>query len=112
MVSPERPRNQNESESILENDNSEREEREPVRTKKDLEHLKGILWKELITKEDKNLLPITKYTKQRHDDLKMIVGWEGRGMKKFLEIKSNIKKFKDQHVATFQEIGEQSLVPP
>lgn len=91
-------------------DNSDvEEEPEKVYTKKDLEQLKGILHKDLLDKDDKNLLPITKYTEQRHDTLKMLVGWEGRGMKRFLEIKRNIKKFKEKHEATFQEIGQQSL---
>lgn len=67
------------------------------------------LRKDLISKDDKNSLPITKYTEQRHDALKMLVGWEGRGIKRFLEIKRHIKKFKDQHEATFQEIKGQSL---
>ena len=74
-----------------------------------MEQLKGILQKELITKEDKNLLPITKYTEQREEILKILVGWEGRGIKRFLEIKRNIKNFKEQNVATFQQIGAQSL---
>ena len=73
-VSPERPRHQNQHGNTSENQGDLGEEREPVQTKKDLEQLKGILQKELITKDDKNLLPITKYTEQRHDHLKMLVG--------------------------------------
>ena len=93
-----------------ENRGNARDDRAPAgRTKKDLEQLKGILQKELITKEDKNLLPITKYTEQREEILKILVGWEGRGIKRFLEIKRNIKNFKEQNVATFQQIGAQSL---
>ena len=111
VVSPERRSTRNKSEDVLNGDSSDTREPVPVYTKKDLEQLKGIFQKdELITKEDKNSLPITKYTEQRHDALKMLVGWEGRGMKRFLEIKCNIKKFKLQHEATFQEMGGQSLV--
>ena len=40
----------------------------------------------------------------------MLVRWERRGIKRFLEIKRNINNFKDQRVATFQQIGAQSLV--
>ena len=92
-----------------EHSNDEMETDQIVYTKKDLEQLKGILHKDLLNKDDKSLLPITKYTEQRHDTLKMLVGWEGKGIKRFLQIKRNIKNFKENHEAMFHDIGEQSL---
>ena len=64
VISLDRSRRWNQPDNTLETPNDDGEERELVRTKKDMEHLKGILQKELITNEDKNSLPISKYTEQ------------------------------------------------
>ena len=111
-VTPERRTQRNgnvQQESETQSDAVEISDPASMRTDKDMELLKNILQKDLITKEDKNTLPITKYTEQRHDHLRMLVGWEGKGIKRFLQIKRNIKNFKEQNVGAFQQIGEKSL---
>ena len=118
LVTPEKPRRKSSEhsgehkEEELEHehkDSSDEEVTEPEYTKQDLEQLKGILHKDIINKDDKNSLPIAKYTEQQHDTLKMLVGWEGKHMKRFLQIKHSIKNFKVHHGDTFQEIGATSL---
>ena len=74
-----------------------------------LECLKGILQKHFLTKEEKRNLPLTKFNEQRQEKLKIIIGWEGPGLERFMEIKESLVNFQRDNNVIVVEIDKQSV---
>lgn len=74
-----------------------------------LECLKGILQKHLLSKQEKKQLPLTKFTEQRQDRLKIIIGWEGPGLERFMIIKESLVNFQGNNDLIMVEIDKQSV---
>ena len=80
-----------------------------VNSEESLECLKGILQKHYLTKEEKKDLPLTKFTEQRQEKLKIIIGWEGPGLERFMEIKESLVNFQRDNGVLVVEIDKQSV---
>ena len=80
-----------------------------MNSEESLECLKGILQKHFLSKEEKKQLPLTKFTEQRQERLKIIIGWEGPGLERFMEIKESLFNFQNENSLIVVEIDKQSV---